>query len=337
GRHPQQAVALAQAAARATLRTRALTAAPANIKNPQWFVSQAQTLAQQVGLTTEVWDQERLEAEGFGGILAVGAASKNQPRFMTLNYEPEETQREHVVMVGKGITYDTGGLSIKPRQSMVAMKTDMAGAAAVLGAIMGAAELRVAQRITAVIPLAENAVGASAYRPGDVVRVYGGRTVEIANTDAEGRMILADALAWADENLNPDIMIDVATLTGAATLGLGRQHAAAYGTNPELIAQLEVAGQQTGEKIWHMPLVAEYREAVSSRIAELRHVPDAEHRFSAGSITAALFLREFIGEREWVHLDIAGPARSPAAKHEIPEGATGYGARLLLRWLENAS
>ena len=337
GRHPEQTVALSQAGARATLRTRALAATPSNIKNPQWFVEQAQSLANQVGLKTEVWDLERLEAEGFGGILAVGGGSASQPRLLTLSYEPEATTGQHVVLVGKGITYDTGGLSIKPREAMVGMKTDMAGGAAVLAAIVGAAELRVSQRITAVIPLAENAVSGSAYRPGDIVRTYGGRTVEIANTDAEGRMVLADALAWADENLDPDVMIDVATLTGAATLGLGRGHAAAYSANPEVIAQLGEAGEQTGERIWHMPLVEEYHPAVTSNVAQLRHVPNAEHRYSAGSITAALFLREFVGDRQWVHLDIAGPARATAAKHEIPQGATGYGARLLLRWLENAS
>lgn len=337
GRHPEQAVALSQAGARATLRTRALASAPSHIKNPEWFVEQAQDLAEQVGLKTDVWDQERLEEEGFGGILAVGGGSASEPRMLTLTYEPEETDREHVVLVGKGITYDTGGLSIKPRTAMVGMKTDMAGAAATLAAIVGAAELRVPQRITAVLPLAENSVSGSAYRPGDVVRTYGGRTVEIANTDAEGRMVLADALAWADENLDPDVLIDIATLTGAATLGLGRGHSAAYSADLGLISQLALAGEQTGEKVWHMPLVEEYRDAVRSDVAELRHVPNAEHRFSAGSITAALFLREFVGERNWVHLDIAGPARATSAKHEISEGATGYGARLLLRWLENAS
>jgi len=337
GRHPQQAVALSQAGARTTLRTRALAATPSNIKTPQWFVEQATALASQVGLETDVWDLERLQTEGFGGILAVGGGSASEPRMMTLSYEPEEASGEHVVLVGKGITYDTGGLSIKPRESMVSMKTDMAGGAAVLAAIVGAAELRVSQRITAIIPLAENAVSGSAYRPGDVVRTYGGRTVEIANTDAEGRMVLADALAWADENLDPDVLVDVATLTGAATLGLGRGHAAAYSTDDELISQLSAAGEQTGERIWHMPLVDEYRPAVSSNVAQLRHVPNAEHRYSGGSITAALFLQEFVGERKWVHLDIAGPARATADKHEVPKGATGYGARLLLRWLENAS
>lgn len=337
GRHPEQVVALSQAGARATLRTRALAAAPSHIKNPQWLVDRAQDLADQVGLKTEVWDRARLKAEGFGGILAVGGGSASEPRMMTLTYEPEASEREHVVLVGKGITYDTGGISIKPRTSMVSMKTDMAGAAAVLSAIVGAAELRVPQRITAVLPLAENSVSGSAYRPGDVVRTYGGRTVEIANTDAEGRMVLADALAWADENLDPDLVIDVATLTGAATLGLGRGHCAAYSADREVIGQLSTAGEQTGERIWHMPLVEEYREAVSSTVAQLRHVPNAEHRYSAGSITAALFLREFVGRRNWVHLDIAGPARATSASHEIPQGATGYGARLLLRWLENES
>lgn len=239
----------------------------------------------------------------------------------------------HVVLVGKGITYDTGGLSIKPREAMVPMKTDMAGAAVVLAAVLGAAELAIPHRVTALLPLAENAVGASAYRPGDVVTVRGGATVEIANTDAEGRVVLADALSWAASDLEPDVLVDVATLTGAASLGLGRGHAALFSADDALVAELGAAAESTGERVWRMPLVEEYRGALDSEVADLRHVP-SDSRVSGGAITAALFLREFTGGRRWAHLDVAGPARSQRQSGEVPKGATGFGARLLLRWLE---
>jgi leucyl aminopeptidase len=236
------------------------------------------------------------------------------------------------VLAGKGITFDTGGLAIKPRQSMVAMKTDVAGAAVVLATVLAAAELRLPHRVTALLPLAENAFGASSYRPGDVVEVYGGTTVEIADPDAEGRVVLADALAHADADLDPDVLVDVATLTGAAALGLGRQHAALYTGDDELARGLTDAGLGTGERVWRMPLVEDYRPALDSAVADLRHVPADPP--GAGSVTAALFLREFVGRRRWAHLDIAGTARSERDAHEVVKGATGYGARLLLRWLE---
>ncbi|HWJ84225.1 MAG TPA: M17 family metallopeptidase, partial [Cellulomonas sp.] len=239
---------------------------------------------------------------------------------------------KHVVIVGKGITFDTGGLSIKPREAMVPMKTDMTGAAVALAAVLGAAQAGVLHTVTAVMPLAENHVGAASYRPGDVLRLFGGTTVEIANTDAEGRIVLADALAWADQELDPDVLIDVATLTGAASVGLGKQHAALYGTDERLVAALSAAGDVSGELAWRMPLVDDYEEAVRSDVADLRHVPSDRH-IGGGSITAALFLRHFVGRRAWAHLDIAGPARSTSDKHEVTEGATGFGARLLLRYL----
>jgi leucyl aminopeptidase len=188
--------------------------------------------------------------------------------------------------------------------------------------------------VTALLPLAENAVGASAYRPGDVVTAYGGTTVEVANTDAEGRMLLADTLAYADDRLAPDVLVDVATLTGAATLGLGRRHGALYTAEDDLAEALVTAGEEAGEPLWRMPLVEEYRPALDSAVADLRHVP-SDPGTGGGSITAALFLREFVGARRWAHLDIAGPARSDGERHEVPKGATGYGTRLLLRWLES--
>jgi leucyl aminopeptidase len=324
--------------ATATWLVRDLANTPSSTKDPAWVADRASELARAAGLRVEVLGPRELEAQGFGGILAVGAGSASPPRLVTVSYDPAGPagtagrRRQHVVVVGKGITYDTGGLSIKPREAMVPMKTDMAGAAVALATVLGAAAAEVPHRVTAVLPLAENHFGASSYRPGDVLRMWGGRTVEIANTDAEGRLVLGDALAWADATLDPDVLVDVATLTGAASLGLGKQHGALYATDPRLTAALEAAGAESGEPVWSMPLVEDYVDAVRSTVADLRHVPQ-DAKYGGGSITAALFLREFVGARTWAHLDIAGPARSTADRHEVTEGATGFGARLLLRWL----
>lgn len=329
----------AVAAARATWRTRDLASTPSSTKDPAWVAEQARALAADLpGVEVEVLDADGLARGGFGGLLAVGGGSASPPCLVTVRYRPPAgtPQRRHVVLVGKGITFDTGGLSLKPREAMVPMKTDMAGAAVVLATVLAAAEMRLPQPVTALLPLAENALGGGSYRPGDVVRVHGGTTVEIANTDAEGRMVLADALSYADEHLRPDLLVDVATLTGAASLGLGRRHAALYTDDAPLLEQLRSASAATGERVWRMPLVEDYTDALESEVADLRHVAAAGGP-SGGSITAALFLREFVGRRRWAHLDIAGPGRSDKDEHEVTRGATGFGTRLLLRWLEEGA
>jgi leucyl aminopeptidase len=187
--------------------------------------------------------------------------------------------------------------------------------------------------VTALVPMAENMPGASALRPGDVITQYGGRTVEVFNTDAEGRLVLADALAYADRQLDPDLLVDLATLTGAASLGLGRRHAALYSADDDLVSGLVAAGDASGDRVWRMPLVEDYRAAMDSQVADLSNV-SRDATVSGGSITAALFLREFAGSRRWAHLDIAGPARADRDEQEVSKGGTGFGARLLLRWLE---
>ena len=334
----EQAVEAAVTGAEATWRVRDLANTPSSTKTPQWVAEQAVAAATAIeGVEVEVLDERRLAAERFGGLLAVGGGSASPPRLVRVTWTPRGRARRtgsHVVLVGKGITYDTGGLSIKPREAMVPMKTDMAGAAVVLATVLAAARCELPHRVTALLPLAENMVSGSAYRPGDVVTVWGGTTVEVANTDAEGRMVLADALAYADAALDPDVVVDVATLTGAASLGLGRRHAAMYTADDALAAALESAAEGTGEGVWRMPLVEEYRAALDSAVADLRHVPH-DGKVGGGSITAALFLREFAGDRRWVHLDIAGPARAEKDEHEVSRGATGFGARLLLAWLRD--
>jgi leucyl aminopeptidase len=342
GDHRDPAVAQGLAHARATVVARDLSEMPANVKSPGWLAERARELGEAAGLAVEVWDEDRLRAEGFGGVLAVGSGSATPPRFVRLDYRPDvatSTTRKSrplkpIVLVGKGITYDTGGISIKPREAMVPMKTDMSGAAAVLATLLSCRELGVRRPVTGLLPLAENAFGAASYRPGDVVTIHGGTTVEILNTDAEGRIVLADALAYAAAHLDPEVIVDVATLTGAASQGLGRRHAALFTGEDRLAAALTAAGGDSGELVWRLPLVEEYRAVLDSPIADLRHVPGKGGAVGGGSITAALFLREFVGAHRWAHLDIAGPARSDREEYEVTRGATGFGARLLLRWLE---
>jgi leucyl aminopeptidase len=323
--------------ASAIFRTRDLIHTPSNIKTPLWMADEAQKIAIENGLEIRILAGKEL-AE-FGGLLAVGNSSpKPGPRFVEVTYHPRGMKKNfgalpHVVIVGKGITFDTGGVSLKrPYDTMMAMKSDMAGSAAALGAISALSHFQPQVHVTVLMMLAENALSGTSQRPSDVITQYGGKTVEILDTDAEGRLVLADGLAYADKNLNPDYIIDIATLTGSATLGLGRQHAAMYTRDENLAKDLFDAGQRSGDRVWHMPLVDDYHEALESPIADLSHVT-AKKKFSAGSITAALFLEQFAGDRTWVHLDIAGVARSESDSGENPKGGTGYGVRLLIEWL----
>ena len=298
-------------------------------------------MARREGLAIEVRDHRRLEAEGFGGLIAVGRGSVRPPRLVQLGYVPAGTSARaaralpHAVLVGKGITFDTGGLSIKPAAAMTSMKTDMAGAAAVLAAMGALRSLQVPVRVTGLLALAENMPSGTATRPSDVITHFGGTTVEVLNTDAEGRLVLADALAYAAARLAPDVVVDLATLTGAVTIALGRRDAALYANDDRLAARLAAAAAATGERVWRMPLVEDYRDALASEVADLANIgrrPAAGA--GAGSIVAALFLREFVDDVPWAHLDIAGTGRADADDHEISKGGTGYGVRLLLRWLE---
>jgi leucyl aminopeptidase len=330
----EAAVEAAVHTARATHLARDLANTPSNEKDPAWLAAQARGLARRSGLDVRIRDEKQLAAEGWGGVLGVGMGSNRPSRVIELRYRPSgRTRAPHVVLVGKGITFDSGGLSLKPREAMVPMKTDMAAGGAVIAVMSALQAAGVRVPVTGVVAAAENMPGASALRPGDVIRHYGGRTVEVFNTDAEGRLVLADALAYADEQLGPDILIDLATLTGAASIGLGRRHGAMYTADEELAGQLLAAGDASGERLWRMPLVDDYRSALDSSVADLANI-SRNPAIQGGSIIAALFLRDFAGARRWVHLDIAGPARSERDEHEVSKGATGFATRLLLRWLE---
>lgn len=326
-------VAQARVTAEAVLRARELANLPSNEKSPSFLAAQARDVAKSGALKITEFDQHMLERRKFGGILAVGQGSAHEPRLITLEYKGS-AGAPHVVLVGKGITFDSGGLSLKPADGMPLMKTDMSGAAVVLSVMSALKASGVTARVTGLLACAENMPSGNAYRPGDVITHFGGRTSEVFNTDAEGRLVLADTLAYADAKLSPDVVIDVATLTGAATLGLSRYRGAIFANDDTLARRLEDAGEAGNERLWRMPLVEDYRPSLDSKIADISHISDGS--FNGGAITAALFLREFVGDHRWAHLDIAGPARSEAARGEFQKGATGFGVRVLLRWLEQS-
>ena len=316
-------------AAAATAWARDLTNTPSDTKTPAWLGAQATRVLTPLGVTVRVHDTDWLAERGFGGVLAVGGASVAPPRLIEATWRPRGAAASpHVVLVGKGITFDTGGLNIKPGDGMKTMKTDMGGGAAVLAALRVIAESRVPVRVTVLVPAAENAFGASSYRPGDVVRHYGGRTSEITNTDAEGRIVLADALAYAAARLRPSMLVDVATLTGAMKVALGTRTAGFFATTDALAEQLVAAGRVSGEQLWRMPLSAEYERQLHSHVADANNAPG-----NPGAITAALFLKHFTAGLPWAHIDIAGPARADKDDGIRTRGATGFGARLLAEWV----
>ncbi len=311
-------------------RARTLATIPSNLKNPAWLAEQASEVAREAGLECTVWDEHELAARGMGGLLAVGKASATPPRLVRLDYAPASAARRTptVVLVGKGITFDSGGLSIKAGESMATMKRDMTGAAVVI-AVMGAlARVRCPVRVVGLLAMAENAISGNAMRPGDVVRHYGGRTSEVTNTDAEGRLVMADALAYAVDELKPAAVVDVATLTGAMKVALGQRIGGFFANDDALAALVGEAAEAAGEPLWRFPLHPDYEEKLASKIADSDNSAGGP-----GAITAALFLQHFVGDVPWAHLDVASAGDSPNDYHEWTEGPTGYGARALLAWL----
>lgn len=312
--------------ASATSLARDLVNAPSNVKDPDWLTARAAELAESTpGLEAVVRDEKWLDERGFGGVLAVGGGSSRPPRLLELSYAPTGARGRHLVLVGKGITFDTGGISLKPADGMHLMRTDMAGGAAVIGAMLAIAHLELPIRVTGLVPAAENHVSGTAYRPGDVVRHRGGRTTEVANTDAEGRMVLADALAYAAEEFDPGLVVDVATLTGAMKVALGLRTGGVFASEPELAERIRTAGGAVGEQWWEMPLLSDHEPDVQGDLADLKQAPAGP-----GAVGAALFLREFTAGLPWAHLDIAGPGRAEADFAEVVPGATGFAARTLV-------
>ena len=298
---------------------------PAKDKSPEALASSIAAEAESAGMSVDIWDLARIEEESLGGVLGVAAGSDRDPRVVILTYEPDDSVR-HLAMVGKGITFDSGGLSIKPVASMMDMKDDMSGAAITAAAAIAMARLGLDLKVTCITPLTDNAIGGDATRPGDVLHPKSGPTIEVLNTDAEGRLILADGLTLA-RAFEPDLIVDVATLTGAARVALGDAIAAVFGSDPETSGLVLDAASRAGEEFWEMPLFKGYRKSIDSDVADIKNVSTSRY---GGAIVAALFLAEYAGDGPWAHLDVAGPARTRETAGELVKGASGVGVRTLV-------
>ncbi len=299
---------------------------PSNVMTPTKIAEYAQSVAKTHKLKCTIFDEKEIRRRKMGGLIAVSQGSKESPRFIVLEYEGKKGA-DKICVVGKGITFDTGGISIKPSERMEEMKFDMCGAAAAIGVIEACARTNVPLNITAVIPTCENMPSGSAYKPGDIVTTMSGKTIEVLNTDAEGRVILSDGLYYASSVVKPKVIFDFATLTGACVVALGSHCCGAMGNSEEFMQRVLRAGKTSGEAVWQLPLWDEYREEVKSDIADIKNLGKPRE---AGTIAGAAFLEHFVGDTPWVHLDIAGVAWNTAPRAEMHKGATGFGVRLLL-------
>jgi leucyl aminopeptidase len=326
----ESAIKKARIIAQAVYFARDLVSAPSNEMTPSIMAQKAREIARKKNVSCKVLDKAKMKEMGMNALLAVASGSNEEPKFIILEYAGGKKSAAPVVLVGKGLTFDSGGISIKPADKMDEMKTDMSGGAAVMGVIMAAADLQLPLNITALIPATENMPGGTAYKPGDIIKSYSGKTIEVLNTDAEGRLILADALAYASE-FKPAAVIDVATLTGACIVALGDDVIGMLGTDDKLKKEIDKAAKTSGELVWELPLWESYHELVKSDIADYKNSGGRV----AGTITAAAFLSKFVGDLPWVHLDIAGPAWTNKDKAYIPKGASGVTVRLLVEFLRN--
>ena len=322
------AVELGQSVAAAVSLARDLVNEPPNELYPARLAAEAQKMAKGAGLKCLVFDKKEIEKRGMKLLAAVGQGSVNDPRFIHISYAPKKAKKK-LVFVGKGLTFDSGGLCIKPAPGMGEMKSDMAGSANVIGLMAAVAAIKPAVEVHGIIASAENMPDGNAYRPGDVFGSLDGKTVEIINTDAEGRLVLADALAYA-RTLEPDVLLDNATLTGACVVALGKTCSGFYATTDRLASQFASAAKDAGEQFWRLPLLDDLKEQLRSDIADLKHTGDRW----GGSITAALFLKEFVGNCAYIHADIAGPALADRAHGFYPKGGTGHGVLTFLRFIE---
>jgi leucyl aminopeptidase len=328
GSRIQTAVDGAVIAANATCWARDMINEPAEAKSPADMVTAATKLLRGKSVKIEAWQGPELTRRKLNGTIVVGQGSRRTPRFLRLEYAPRDA-RHTLALIGKGVVFDSGGLSLKPSSGMEQMKTDMSGAAAVIATMSVLAELGVRSRVVGYVPLVENMIGGNAYRLGDVITYRNGKTVEVMNTDAEGRLILADALVLASDEA-PDAMINLATLTGACMVALGPKVAGVMGNNDPWIEQVKAASQRSGEPLWQLPLPAEYRKMLDSEIADMKNVGGSY----GGAITAGLFLKEFVGKVPWAHLDIAGPSRAESDDAYLCRGGTGFGVRTLIELVQ---
>jgi leucyl aminopeptidase len=306
---------------------------PPNDCSPAQLASTALTIAQEYGMKARIIDRYELENMGMAGIVAVGKGSNNPPKLIILEYTGNnDPHQKPYLLVGKAVTFDTGGISIKPSEKMDEMKFDKCGGCTVLAVMRALASMKLAVNVVGIVPSVENMPSSTSYRPGDIIRMYNGKTVEVLNTDAEGRMILADALAYGIATYSPKAVIDLATLTGAAIIALGANVAAIVGTNKQLADRLRKLAEKTGEKMWELPLYDEFHEQIKSNFADIKNIGGRP----GGAITAAAFLSNFVNSTPWVHIDIAGTAWTQDGTHEKsynPKGATGFGVRTLVKLL----
>jgi leucyl aminopeptidase len=320
----------AQIITQAVYFTRDLISAPSNEMTPSIMALKAREIAKKKNVICKVLDKAKMKELGMNSLLGVAQGSNEEPKFIILEYSGGKKNEAPVVLVGKGLTFDSGGISIKPAEKMDEMKSDMSGGAAVMGTVMAAADLELPLNIIGLIPATENMPGGKAYKPGDILKSYSGKNIEVINTDAEGRLILADALTYASK-YKPAAIIDIATLTGACIIALGDDVIGMLGTDDKLKKEINKAAENTGELVWEMPLWECYHEQIKSDIADYKNSGGR----AAGTITAAAFLSKFVGDFPWVHLDIAGPAWSSKDKPYIPKGASGVAVRLLVEFLRN--
>ncbi len=299
---------------------------PSNVITPTALAAKAEEVAKEFGLELDVLDEARMRELGMGSLLGVAQGSVEPPKLIVLSYKPAVASNETIAIVGKGVTFDTGGISIKPADGMEKMKYDMAGGATTIAAMRAIAQFKPSVNVLGIVPAVENMPGGKAQRPGDVVKAMTGKTIEVINTDAEGRLILADAVAYA-RKLGATKIVDLATLTGAVSIALGDVYVAILGNNQEWIDAIIAAGKATGEKLWQLPLDKEYREQIKSEIADIKNIGGRK----AGTITGAYFIREFVEETPWAHLDIAGTAWNENGKAHLGVGPTGVGVRTLVK------
>jgi leucyl aminopeptidase len=322
-----------RATAEATVFVRDLCNHPSNVMTPTKIANEAKAVAKETGVSVKILEQQEMEELGMGALLGVAKGSHEPPKFIILQYHGSKKKDDRpVVLVGKTITFDTGGISLKPAENMEQMKADMTGGAEVLATMRAAARLKLPLNLISILPVAENMPGGRAMRPGDVVKTLSGKTVEVQNTDAEGRLILSDGLAYATR-FKPAALIDIATLTGACVVALGQFAIGMFGTDARLKESIRKAGVRAGERVWEMPLWDEYFEQLKSDVADMRNIGGR----GGGMITAALFLSKFVGDSPWVHLDIASTDWSERERAYIPKGPTGIGTRLLIQYLMDRS
>lgn len=327
-REVETAVATAEKICRGVTLARDLVNQPGNVKSPDFLAVTASSVASECGLQCTILGKDELEKNGFGGILGVAQGSVREPRLIALEYAGGGSDARPIALVGKGVVFDAGGISLKPAEKMDEMKMDMAGGATVFGTLLAAALLKLPLNLVGIVPAVENLPSGSAIRPGDILTTLSGRTIEVLNTDAEGRMILADALTFA-ARYNPRVVIDLATLTGACVIALGHHATAILGNHNGLIRQLLRAGEESGERLWQLPLWDDYAAQIKSDIADVKNTGGRP----AGTITAAAFLQKFAEDFTWAHLDIAGTAWEEKGRHYLPKGGTGVGVRLLIQYL----